>query len=229
VNLPTPSSDSRSGGSRQLPGPAIYVGLLIGLLILAAGLAEAHFYLVVVGALLAGGFLLSAARTLTTQHERALSVRPELENLKAQLSSAQFDLRLAPFAERALGQLQRAQAGYLEFRQLLSEKLNPGELTYNRYLTVGDDFSNATFSSLQNVAHLFKQTTLTNQVPTADLELRFAEIDQALAQMQTAQASIAQLSSGSAQIQMSTAIAELEELAGRAKRLKESQGVPDGK
>ena len=224
----------RTSATPSVPPLVSFGGASAAYLVCAVGVFWGSTILVVAGGIVGIGltiaFLLGWARSATAQHESALSVAPELVALKSRLSRWQFDQKLTSFAERAMSQLQRAQHGSVEFKQILDQKLNPGELTYGRYLAVGRDFLSAICANLAKVAETFEQSALTANVAKDEINTRLDEGEALIAKFASAQQAVAQIASTSETNDTSTSAAmrELEDLVARAKRLSEKQGAHSG-
>jgi hypothetical protein len=206
-------------------------------LALAGGWALAYFFGWVAAVIGFGIFdiliFFAYARAASRRHERAVSEAPAMYRLKGEFSRWRLTPRLAPSAERALGQLESARLESARFRALLSEKLSPGELTYARWQAAAEDFERAFWRCFEDLAEAMSraerpspgQEQAASQM--SDIETRLAHNEEGLAKMREARAALAGLASAPSETDYATALKELESIAQRAQRLAASQRTPD--
>lgn len=143
--------------------------------------------------------------------------------LKHVLSRLQFETGTERLGEQAVGQLKEISRRYDFFRSVLSEKMDPTELTFDRYDSAARSVRSAVLENLQSVARILEQQKLgtgTDGSPNllAEAESLLALNGKALQRLDAVTTSIREIrtSKAAAGEDLATLIGELEELAGRA-------------
>jgi len=158
----SPAAIHKEVTKKTLQKPYVLYPLAAGLLGgLAAVVLEPAAYLVIpaiIGALAGAG-----AWIYDMTLRRQFHAGEYLKKIHAILESDRKDslkrLKLAlqdVEAEAELNQLQRLQAKYDTFEELLRRKLNPGELSFNRYLSMAEQVFLAALDNLKHIADIKK-------------------------------------------------------------------------
>ncbi len=161
----SPAAISKEVTKKTIQKPYVLYPLAAGLLGgLAAVVLEPSAYLVIpaiIGALAGAG-----AWIYDMTLRRQFHAGEYLKRIHAILESDRKDslkhLELAlqdVEAEAELNQLQRLQAKYDTFEELLRRKLNPGELSFNRYLSMAEQVFLAALDNLKQIADIKKSIT----------------------------------------------------------------------
>lgn len=158
----SPAAIQRAVTKKTIQKPYVLYPLAVGLLGgLAAVVLEPSAYLVIpaiIGAMAGAGAWIydmtlrrqfHAGEYLKKIHAILESDRKDsLKHLKLTLQDVD--------AEAELNQLQRLQAKYDTFEELLRRKLNPGELSFNRYLSMAEQVFLAALDNLKRIADIKK-------------------------------------------------------------------------
>jgi hypothetical protein len=221
--------------------PAARLPILVGAAFALAYLVIAHSLLFLATAaigLLGGGvaaFFLSAAgnrwvaRQLESGANRlALDARTEEhDRLKRALGKLKWEESVEKPAEQAVGQLEQLASRFDLFEKALRSKMNPGELTYERYSSTAHSVRNAVLQNLQSI--LLSLQSLVTIAPT-EQALRAAESsklqsllsgnDLALTRLMEATQALSDIktSRDSAAVNLDATLQELKELAARASK-----------
>jgi hypothetical protein len=158
---------------------------------------------------------------------RAEEARAEqLKQLKRTISKTQYLENVGDLGERAAAQLGHIQERFSSFQGLLSQKFNPSEITYGRYLAAAEQTYLSILDNLSLAAA--RLNTLEAMEPSAQTRteqtsrvnelfnfnekaiVEFDRVSLALSDVQTRQ--------GNSSVGLDSAMAELTELAARAKK-----------
>ena len=158
----SPAAISKEVTKKTIQKPYVLYPLAAGLLGgLAAVLLEPSAYLVapaIIGILTGAGAWIYDMTLRRQFHagEYLQKIHTLLESdRKDSLKHLELTLRDVE-AEAELNQLQRLQAKYDTFEELLRRKLSPGELSFNRYLSMAEQVFLAALDNLKHIADIKK-------------------------------------------------------------------------
>jgi hypothetical protein len=225
---------NRSSGQ----APAVRIkppGRLFGVLTVAAGavLAVTGHWILGAAALLALSFVflaralaaksLAASQAASSRHAPGATVE-----LRQSFVRARFEAGQEADAEKALAQLDRLEQKYAAFKAMLDARLQPGELTYNRFLGIADTASRTVADQLRSVQESLGALGALQADSRELREERLRRISETLAlneraleEFDRAVSALAGIRTGSMSRpeDMTAVIRDLEEIASRAKRL----------
>ena len=178
--------------------------------------------------------LFTIAKRKTAAHEQSLSLPPALIQMKHQLGSLALQPSLNPLASRMQSQLHRLEAGMNQARDLLSEKLDPGELASVRFSTGFQSATSAVFSQLQEATQMLTQCSFEESTNSPGggsskphlekTQMLLDENETALQAFARALAAMTAMNTNSDHIELPQALEQLEQIAQRAGRLSLKQG-----
>lgn len=155
----------------------------------------------------------------------AQNASESLQGLKHALSRLQFEAGTERQGERAVEQLKEVSKRYDFFRAILLEKMEPGEITFDRYDLAARSVQAAVIENLGKVSRILEQWKLARAEEGKPALLQEAEgllglNDAALERLDSVTTSIREVRTGKSggSEDLATLIGELEELAGRAKK-----------
>lgn len=126
----------------------IVTGMAIGGLAVGAGSWAVNYFL------RKDSFLRHHLMKLQAQSERKM--KSVLKILETNLKNSAFQEDAKEHANQALQQFALIQQSFENFRQILSEKLDSKEITFNRFLMTGEQVNLAVLDNLQSVATRLK-------------------------------------------------------------------------
>lgn len=98
-----------------------------------------------------------ANRYIESLHQKIeAQKKAALEKIERDLIGSQTQKGTEQFAEQGATQFKMIQSCFENLKTILAEKLNPGELTYSRYLGTAEQVYLSVLDNLQNIATLLK-------------------------------------------------------------------------
>jgi hypothetical protein len=137
--------------------------------------------------------------------------------VRRQLTRLKYDTQVENEGSRALVQLKSMEAHFQHFEKSLAQKLQPEELTYNRYHAAGLKVFDGVLENLSQAASLIGQQSLAQKVTPSDRLLELLDLnDQAIAGMERINESLEQLTGSASPARLQAAMSDLESLAQQA-------------
>ena len=154
-------------------------------------------------------------KSLETEHSNQAT---SAYQVRRALTRYRYEPAVEGVADRALTQLKRVHDEFQHFEKSLKEKLNEGELTYERYHSAGLGVFEGALESLRFAASLIGQLQRSGKAAlTVELDEIFSANDQAIAHFESINQALEEMRPGGNGVpRLQAAMSELEILAKQA-------------